>query len=315
MFVRYRVFDLWLESAVDFPELRSSRNGSADLKFTMAAEAALEGVDWYRSWPEEAERPWAQYGRAGTSYVVRFPEADFRLNAAADQISCYAQPGVEPNTIRHLFLDQIVPLSISHAGRVVLHGSAVATPAGALAFIAPSGSGKSTLAATFSRHGMNVLTDDAILITDDSHSKRIIPSYHGLRLWPDVLTGAGQELLPLVNDYSNKRRLGRSHVTFSSQPADLGVLYVISEPDDKVRFTPFSSGDAMIELLGAQFQLDTQDPARLRAQFEAARRLASSVPVFRLHYPRSLGALDEVAGAILAHATAIRTLSRSRLPK
>jgi hypothetical protein len=90
-----------IETTLDFPELQASGSGSADLKFTVAAEAALEGVDWFRSWPEEAERPWALYGRAGTSYVVRFPElADFCLNAAAGQISCYAQPGVEPNTIR-----------------------------------------------------------------------------------------------------------------------------------------------------------------------------------------------------------------------
>jgi hypothetical protein len=78
---------------------------------------------------------------------------------------------------------------------------------------------------------------------------------------------------------------------------------VISDPGDQVRFTPLSAGDSMIELLRSQFQLDTQDPARLRAQFESARRLASSVPVFRLSYPRSLSALDEVANAILAHAT------------
>jgi hypothetical protein len=183
----------------------------------------------------------------------------------------------------------------------VLHGSAVATPAGALALIAPSGSGKSTLAAAFSRHGMNVLTDDAILITD-CHSNRIIPSYPGLRLWPDVLTGA--ESLALVNDYSSKRRLDHSRITFSSRPVDLGIVYIISEPDGEIRFTPLSCREAMIELVGSQFLLDNQDPARLRAQFEAARSLASSVPVFRLSYPRSLRMLDEVADSILAHAAA-----------
>ena len=92
--------------------------------------------------------------------------------------------------MRHLLLDQVMPLVLSR-DRLVLHASAVATPAGAAAFIGFTGAGKSTLAASLSAAGFPILSDDCLVIERDGRGFLARPFYPGARLWPDSVHAVG----------------------------------------------------------------------------------------------------------------------------
>src|SRR5205807_10064457 len=132
---------------------------------------------------------------------------------------CYPVPGTPLETLKHLLLDQVLPLLLSQQGKLVLHASAVAGPGGALAFTGPSGHGKSTLAASFSTNGYELLTDDCLMVEDRNGSIFGTPLYPSLRLYPEVIRTLfpKQPASTPVTHYSSKQRLGLEHSIFRFQ--------------------------------------------------------------------------------------------------
>ena len=89
---------------------------------------------------------------------------------------------------------------LARAGHLVVHGSAVATPSGAVVFVGPPSVGASTLAAALSNHGYPLLSDDVVAIRVDEFGESFVP--------------AGRQLLQLHTD---------SRILFSSENP-LGTL-------------------------------------------------------------------------------------------
>src|SRR5262249_32769832 len=114
---------------------------------------------------------------------------DFRVSATGRSIRCWPAPGVSEATIRHLYLNQILPLALSRQGKLVFHASAVEIDDSGVAFLGASGKGKSTLAASFATSGYGFLTADALVIETSKDEKWIDPTHHpygaSIRLWDD----------------------------------------------------------------------------------------------------------------------------------
>jgi hypothetical protein len=204
-----------------------------------------------------------------------------------------------------LLLDQVLPLVLSWRGQLVLHGSAVLTPKGTIAFVGDSGSGKSTLASSFKEEGLAVLTDDCLLLEEYEDGLTAIPSYPGVRLWPkvaDAILGKGSALAEVAH-YTEKKRLNRSAgIHFSTRPTKLRRLYFLTpveEDEAKVRIKPVSSRDAVVELVKYTFLIDVTDRLRLRREFERLSRVATQPLFYRLSFPRDFSRLAEVRRAIL----------------
>ncbi len=131
-------------------------------------------------------------------------------------------PGTPAEAVRHLYLDHVLPRLLAGAGKTVLHASAVEIDGVAIVFAGESGSGKSTLAASFCSAGARLLSDDAVLL---DRNFRVIPSYPVHRLWPSsasVLTPAAD------SRSSSKRRLGPARSEWSSAPAQLAAIYLLT---------------------------------------------------------------------------------------
>lgn len=64
---------------------------------------------------------------------------------------------------------------LARAGHLVVHGSAVATPSGAVVFVGPPSVGASTLAAALSTHGYPLLSDDVVAIRVDEFGESFVP--------------------------------------------------------------------------------------------------------------------------------------------
>jgi hypothetical protein len=176
---------------------------------------------------------WLAFGKLETGYLLRFPElADFVVSADARTLRCYLRANCPPETIRHLLLNQVIPIVLSHLGNLVLHASACATPQGVMAFMGTTGMGKSTLAASFGLRGFAVLTDDCLLVEEQEERIITIPSYPGLRLWPDTVEALFKEVPPLqpLAHYTHKKRLLFDHKFFDG-PRLLSAIYVLTEPE------------------------------------------------------------------------------------
>ena len=295
---------LAVASNLDFPELPASLQPVPDLSFFLSTEGNPPGPgEPLHQWDLPGAPAWLSISRSKDGYLLHFPElATFHVAACDGGVQCWPHNSVPLDSVRHLFLDQVMPLVLSLAGRTVFHASAVSSGAGAIAFLGDSGRGKSTLAGIFVNQGAELLTDDCLLVDKDF---RIVPSYPGLRLWPDAaeVLGRAASDLPRVCHYSSKKRL-RDVLPSSCHPVPLRRLYLLAEAADAISIATLSPRDALIELVKFCFVLDIANPEALKARFETLSRLAGLGLVYRLSYPRDLEHLPDLHDAILRHASA-----------
>jgi hypothetical protein len=250
---------------------------------------------------------WTRFYRTDSGYLLRFPElADFEVSADGRVVSSWPIPGISEETIRHLYLNQVLPLALSRQGKRVFHASAVEAPAGALVFLGESGRGKSTLAASFALSGLRFLTDDALLLEPKAGGYAVQPSHPSIRLWDDSkaeLVGDDARLAPAVQYTAKARLLSGDALAFCSDERMLRRMYFLGAGDaDQVSLAPMTPGDAVMGLVGNSFLLDIAGRESLSAHFNQVVELAKMPIFFRLDYPRSFAALPAVRQAILEHA-------------
>jgi hypothetical protein len=206
--------------------------------------------------------------------------------------------------VRHLLLDQVIPLVLSRRERIVLHASAVLTRHGVIAFAGKSGQGKSTLAATFAREGFALVSDDCLVLRAGSEGWTAVPSYPGVRLWPSTVEEVLREDTSTgdVAHYTLKRRLGDTDVLpYTSGPAPLKRLFFLADDTGEVSLERLSPGRAIMAMIAFAYNLDIKGTLFLRRQFDTVVRLAEEVPTYAMHYPREFAALSAVRDAILRH--------------
>ena len=249
------------------------------------------------------------FARDAAGYVLRFPGlVDFDLRPRDRQIDCYPAAGLPDNTLRHLVLDQVLPLIVGTSDSLALHGSVAGMPGGALAFLGESGLGKSTLAARLGQRGCKVLSDDCCLLVRGASGFTVVPSYPGVRLNLDSLSPFKSDGDPVAH-YSDKRRLIHdTYLPFSDQPLPVARLYVLPpravlEQAEGITIEPCRRRDAMYALIDYTFHLDIEDAPRLRETFGLAGDLIERHGVRRLIFPWNLAASDAVAEAVLRDAT------------
>jgi len=308
----HRVSGLSLAADIPLPELPRARGAAADCRFRLLPPRRPAGGPpaWLHRWRRDNRSAWISLGRTRRGYLLRFAGvADFLLSRDGSVIFGCPRPGVPALTIRHLLLDQVLPMVLAHRGHLALHASAVAAVGGALAFAGKTGWGKSTLCASLARAGGPPLADDCLVIEERRGRAVAVPSYPGLRLWPDSARALSRGRLggTPVADYSDKRRLNPGHPS-ARRPAatPLRAIYVLAAPGTakKVRISRLAPREAVGRLLAHTHRLDVTDRVRLAAELEALSRLASRVPVFELCFPHDLRRLAAIRAAVLRHAAA-----------
>ena len=254
---------------------------------------------------------WASFFRAGSAYILRFPDlADFHLNAGGLEVQARPATDVPLGTVEHLYLNQVLPLALSRQGVLALHGSAVQVGAGCVAFIGESGRGKSTLAASFGLNQYRCLTDDGLLLDVANESYRVLPSHPSIRLWGDseqTLLPAGMASQPPPIYTSKGRFLAGAEFIFSDEPLPLMAIYFLGDGSaDSVAIAAVSPRDALMELAKNSFLLETQAHDQLRPYFHKLADLANQEFFYRLDYPRRYDYLPRVRQAVVEHALRVR---------
>ncbi|OAI49630.1 hypothetical protein AYO44_06395 [Planctomycetaceae bacterium SCGC AG-212-F19] len=298
----YRFFDLVVQSDVALPELQVVHGHPPDWTLRLAAEPRLQldGWNWFHHSQLADQRVWLSFGKNNSGYIIRFPDmACFTLSSCGKTLGCHPERNLPLATLRHLLLDQVIPLAASLQGLTVLHASAVLTPLGAVAFLGDTGQGKSTIAAGFCRAGDQLLTDDCLLLREQSAGILGLGSYCGSRLWPDVASALvdDQSVLVPIADYTAKKRLliGGAAARVGPHGGLLRGVYVLAgEEGEAITMAQLSWRESFMELSKQAFRLDWTDREMLRNEFQNLTRLAKKLRLSRLAYPRKLSVLSAV---------------------
>jgi hypothetical protein len=300
--VNYRAYGIVLSSAIPLPALAPAGDSSPSLH--IVANSSGPDPDGWIDLPRRGTvgaAPWLEVATRGGEYRLVFDGgASFTLSADAATLTAYLEPCTSTDTLAHLLLDQVVPLVLSHQGRLVLHASAFAAPAGAVLLLGGAGAGKSTLSASFGRAGVPVLADDAVVLERRDEGLVALPAYAGLRVWPDSVPAvASGGSLPRVAPYTDKRRLGPAEgLAFAHEPVSVRRMYVLEEADE-IAVRSLSRREAFIELVRHAYVLDATDRARLKEHFERMSAGGDQWDVKQLAYPSDLTALALVRAAVL----------------
>ena len=316
--VRYRVYGHILSCNAPLHELEqtpspdSTENTDLRILFSSADEPIPFPSSWYLTISLADGTPWLRCAKVNSSgYLLHFSNlASFVFDTSSDVLRCVPQQQTPPHTLRHLLLDQVLPLVLNHKGKEVLHGAAVVTPYGACAFVGPTGAGKSTLAASFLSAGYSVLTDDCVVLDARGGDIVAIPAYPGLRLWDDALAAlfVTTGFCVPVAHYTPKQRFtaALSTTPFCSSAVPLAGIYVlgISDAEQAVpastpEMYPLAEREALMTLLSLAFKLDILDHRMLRREFDFLHRLVTQIPIRRLTVPDSFAALPAVHAAVL----------------
>ena len=251
-------------------------------------------------------RPWLSFARQAGGYLLRFPDlADFEVSAAGDRVTCRPTKGLPRTTLRHLLLDQVLPLVLSQSGHFVLHASAVhLNEFGTVAFVGRAGSGKSTLAGALGVRGCSVASDDCLVVADIGSAPMVVPGYPGLRLWRDSARALGlaREQRKEVAHYTVKARVRSKDVRFRVRPSPLKAIFVLGQRRARgslPRVRALSPRDRLISLAPYVYLMDVEDRDQLSRMFSQLATLATSVPVCRLHVTDDRRALLRMAGWVI----------------
>ena len=250
--------------------------------------------------------------------LLQFPgilEVEFREDEGSIEVTPFA--GASGEIVRHLVLDHVLPRLVSHQGRLVLHGAAVADEQGAIVLLGPTGAGKSTLTASLTAHGFGLLSDDCVLLQPHARGFRAIPAYPGLRLWadsvsamhPGVSSGSGSP----PTSWKQRLEIEPSCASEDGVRALL-LLEQLGESADAeaVSLQPVQGSAALLVLLEHGFVLDPTDHSTIERHFLASGDLAESLPLFRLRYPRDYSRLAEVRESILQSLEHLQAPARGR---
>jgi energy-coupling factor transporter ATP-binding protein EcfA2 len=183
----------------------------------------------------------------------------------------------------------------------------VLTLHGAVALIGPSGAGKSTLAVSMGRAGDTLLTDDGLILQPEAEQVVGIPSYPGIRLWPDSIRSLF-DVAPAVASmahYTAKKRVqsAQANLRVSGDPVPIRRIYVLDPKEDAdpriPEIVPLSSSESVIALAMQTFHLEYRDSDLLRREFETSARIVTLTPFRRISYRRHFESLPMVRASIL----------------
>lgn len=255
----------------------------------------------FDSWVTEDGKLAAEFYRRKDGFLVRFvDQADFTIDTDNWAITGAPVPSLEEGMLDDIFSNSLRPAIGNYLGELNLHGSAVATPTGALAFMGLSWRGKTTIAGAFARAGHPFLSEDRLALEWDGEAYQVQPQRAVLRVYLDsayYLLGYD----PKWEDEEAKVALDASDAyPFAAESAPLRAIFILGPGEaSNTTIDPFPQSAALAELIRHAFVLDVEDKKRLSAHFARIGELAARVPVYALDYPRDYDHLDSVTGSIL----------------
>lgn len=232
----------------------------------------------------------------------------YEVSPRTGRISWARRAGAPVEQAEGDLVGRLLPLLLHEEGMFCLHGSAIGTEQGIIAFLADSGSGKSTLAQALVTQGASLVGDDAVVV-DVANDMRVQPGITTLRLCADsaaTLLEAPERL----ERSTDGKHVVRAPVPPAGQAMFLRAVYVLkpaaaNAPVPDVERMRLSSTDGTLALLAHDKLLGLLGPAEGARLLARAARVAQAIPVYELSVARRLERVRDVADTILSwHSSA-----------
>lgn len=303
----YQAYGECLASELPFPELREASVSPPRWTFQTRPEAALSPSPAGELLGAQEIYPacHARLRREGPDLSISVDDTGrYLLADGGRSITFWPVPGATDDYMRAHLLGRVLATAMHFDGALVLHGSAVAYPAGAVLFLAPKHSGKSTLALALTVSGARLISDDTIAVTNlDAERPLVRPGIHSLRLFPDSagrLLGRaegpqrddGKQLVSSLPPQQREEETVPLAAVYFLVPAEsiAGGVAIGRRPLPQPVAAAAMVGQGKIsEMLGL-----SQAPLLLRR----AARVASRVPAWQLAVHRDLSRLPEVVAQV-----------------
>jgi hypothetical protein len=302
---RYRLCGDAVSSAIALPELERSPGTDGDRQPWVCRPGTIPAAGpLIHEWRDREGDSWLRISRCGGDYHLAFDVSVAFLVSGRD-VTWSADASIPPQTLRHLLLDQVLPLAMSGQGAFVLHGSAVSIGGRAALFVGESGRGKSTLAAWLAANGHVALADDCLRIEEREGGVFVAPAYPSLRVWPDTARHVCHDAaatLTQVAHYSRKLRMDVANA--GDAPVPVERIYLLRAARGRDPEIDRSIAASIVDLVSFVFRIDVTRRDILARDFSTASRLVEGSLVRYLDVPRSLDALPRVAQLIRADMAA-----------
>lgn len=305
----HAIFGGCLRSDVPFPELRPLHAQAPS--WTLTTHASSPPPHALSLMGEEAVTAEARvrlYAHAG-GYRLEYDDTGaFDVSAAGQAIAWYPGDRADAESARIDVMGRVLAVAQHAAGRLTLHGSAVALGDGSgaecIAFLAPKRRGKSTLALALANAGGRLLTDDTLPV-DPGPPPMAWPGVHSVRLWADSLGAVGDGAHTRASPLTDKATLDAipAH-RLMTERGTLAAAYLLMPvaaaagrpPASRRRLAPVESALALVQ--HAKIGALLRGPAAATL-LDRAVAVANQVPVHVLEVVRDFEQLPAVVEQLL----------------
>jgi hypothetical protein len=208
--------------------------------------------------------------------------------------------------IRLFLLGAAMSGILHQRGITPLHGSAIATPEGAVIFAAPCGHGKSTLAAALSQKGYPLLADDVCALTIGGAGIWLYPAYPRVNLLPDALTALGRAPATEGSEEARIRPFSNKYcmpvLQFAHGATPVKAIYRLYPTDcNHVKLQTVYGFTRVHELMSNSYGLRfVRELGKQESHLVNLQESARQVDVVRVERPKEGYRLDELVDAIEA---------------
>jgi hypothetical protein len=196
-------------------------------------------------------------------------------------------------------------------GTCPLHGSAIDTGDGCVAFVGDSGSGKSTMVAALASRGHQVISDDLCVFEAGQQGVRVWPGLNRLRLWEDALAALGCDQPGIEREFRglNKYLVPTQPIRNPQNPRRLLRVYQLAAAadGDPTTLTRLHGAAALEVLMQNIYRLAIAERMGRKAKlFVACAAAARQVPVYRLSRPLGFQIVPDVLKVLEEHLHELR---------
>ena len=301
---RYVVYGAGLSSTLEFPELQPAPDQEAKWRFAAVAQLSPMRA------PVElgTERIYADvharlFRHAEGHRIIVDDTGAFDIDADGRRVAWQERAESWLDFVRAHLLGRVLAMTMFHDGWLPLHGSAVAVGDGVMAFLAPKGFGKSSLALALTQQGARLVTDDTLPVepSPDAGAPVAWPGVHSLRMRHDAVVALG------LGVPAHETREGKWLVTEipavrrATEPLPLRAIYLL----DPIAASAVAARELLPPQLAAIGVVAHVKIGRMLgsaaagAMLERSALITRRVPVFRLHAPRDLARLPDLAATIV----------------
>jgi ABC-type uncharacterized transport system YnjBCD ATPase subunit len=305
---RHLVYGLEIES--DFPLASvggaSSSSGGLRLRLVPSAELRRRVGAATATDPDD----WIEHIVLADGSVYMRLDGIFETIVSADgaDVACARLGDADQRTFEANLLNFVLSAALTLRGEEPLHATVLEREGHAFALLGPSGAGKSTLAAFLISRGARLVTDDMLRLTFSGGRALAHHGPHRLKLFDEQ----ARLLLPdsvaagHFNTLSGKLMVEpRVDPCDRALPRPLAAMFWLGDPSppaDEVRSGRLAGAALARTLLSSAMNIRYHAPDRLARQMRFAGRVAETVPVHALLYPRRhelLGRVDDEIRRVL----------------